>query len=83
MKNTVFSVCTALATVAFSAGTPRVTGVSLSCDAEAGLVKVGYTLADAPGVVTFDIQTNVVGEVWASVGGWLSSSKSGLSLIVR
>ena len=69
MKNTVFSVCTVFAAAAFAAGTPRVTGVSLSCDAETGLVKIGYTLADAPGVVTFDVQTNVAGDVWASVGG--------------
>ena len=55
----------------FAAGTPRVTGVSLSCDAETKTVRVDYTLADAPGVVTFDIQTNVTGDAWVSVGGKL------------
>ena len=71
MKRLVMAVCSASAAAMFAVGTPSVTGVSLSCDAETKTVRVDYTLADAPGVVTFDIQTNVTGDTWASVGGKL------------
>ena len=33
------------------------------------VVTITYTLTDAPAIVTLDIQTNVVGDVWASIGG--------------
>ena len=32
-------------------------------------VSVTYTLTEAPAIVTVDIQTNVTGDVWASIGG--------------
>ena len=69
MKGCAVSFCAAGAMAAFAAGTPRVADVQLSFDATAHLATIGYTLADAPGVVTFDIQTNVTGDAWASIGG--------------
>ena len=32
-------------------------------------VTITYTLSEAPAIVTLDIQTNVTGDVWASIGG--------------
>ena len=32
-------------------------------------VAITYTLTEAPAIVTLDIQTNVTGDVWASIGG--------------
>ena len=32
-------------------------------------VTITYTLSEAPAIVTLDIQTNVAGNVWASIGG--------------
>ncbi|MBR2839094.1 MAG: formylglycine-generating enzyme family protein [Kiritimatiellae bacterium] len=32
-------------------------------------VSVTYTLSESPAIVTMDIQTNVTGDVWASIGG--------------
>ena len=64
-----FATATALAA---QASTPEVSGVVMSQDASSRLVTVTYTLADAPAVVTLDVQTNAVvnGEtVWASIGG--------------
>ena len=55
--------------VAFAAGVPRVDNVSISQDDTTKLVTISYSLLDAPGVVTFDIQTNVSEGVWMSVGG--------------
>jgi formylglycine-generating enzyme required for sulfatase activity len=55
--------------VAFAAGVPRVDNVSISQDDTTKLVTISYSLLDAPGVVTFDIQTNVSEGVWVSVGG--------------
>ena len=52
---------------------PTVTAVNMSQPAKAGQVTITYTLADAPAVVTLDVETNVVvnGETvgWASIGG--------------
>ena len=52
---------------------PAVTAVNMSQPAKAGQVTITYTLADAPAVVTLDVETNVVvnGETvgWASIGG--------------
>ena len=47
---------------------PVVSGVTMT-QASDRLVTITYTLADAPAVVTVDIQTNATGDVWASIGG--------------
>ena len=50
------------------AAVPEVTGVTMVQDTTR-LVTITYTLADAPAVVTVDIQTNATGNTWASIGG--------------
>ena len=50
------------------AAVPEVTGVTMT-QASDRLVTITYTLSDAPAVVTVDVQTNVTGDTWASIGG--------------
>ena len=50
------------------AAVPEVSGVTMA-QASDRLVTITYTLADAPAVITLDVQTNVTGDVWASIGG--------------
>ena len=60
------------ATCAFGADAPEVTSVSMTQDDVSRLVTITYVLANAPAIVTVDIETNAVvgGEtVWASIGG--------------
>ena len=47
---------------------PEVSGVSMAQD-DNRTVTIAYTLSSAPAVVTLDVQTNVTGDVWASIGG--------------
>ena len=63
--------------LSFAAGVPRVSNVEVAQEESTGLVTVSYSLHDAPGVVTFDVQTNVSEGVWASVGGEALSSAYG------
>ena len=51
-----------------SAAVPVVTDVTMAQD-DTRLVTISYTLKDAPAVVTVDVQTNVTGDTWASIGG--------------
>ena len=55
-------------TVFADAEMPDVTAVTMS-QADSREVTISYTLANAPAIVTLDIQTNVSGDVWASIGG--------------
>ena len=53
------------------AAVPEVTGVTMT-QGNDRLVTIGYTLSDAPAVITLDVQTNYTesGETkWASIGG--------------
>lgn len=56
------------ASAALPAAVPEISGVTMA-QASDRLVTITYTLADAPAVVTVDVQTNVTGDVWASIGG--------------
>ena len=58
----------ATASAALPAAVPEISGVAMT-QASDRLVTITYTLADAPAVVTVDVQTNVTGDVWASIGG--------------
>ena len=51
-----------------SAAVPEVTGVTMSQD-DTRLVTITYSLADAPAVVTVDVQTNNEDNAWFSIGG--------------
>ena len=68
-KRTLFgTILAATASAALLAAVPNVTGVTMS-QASDRLVTITYTLSDAPAVITLDVQTNVTGDVWASIGG--------------
>ena len=64
----------ALPSASFAA-TPEVTGVTMTQATSSRLVTIEYTLADAPAVVTLDVQTNANTSAaaddpgWASIGG--------------
>ena len=60
------------AIASFAAVTPEVSGVEMTQSASSRLVTITYALANAPAVVTLDIETNCVVDgatVWASIGG--------------
>ncbi|MBQ6010730.1 MAG: formylglycine-generating enzyme family protein [Kiritimatiellae bacterium] len=50
------------------AAVPQISGVTMAQDTTR-LVTITYTLADAPAVVTVDVQTNNANGGWASIGG--------------
>ena len=64
----------ALPSASFAA-VPQVTGVTMTQATSSRLVTIEYTLADAPAVVTLDVQTNANTSAaaddpgWASIGG--------------
>lgn len=55
---------------------PEVTVSGMSQDSK-GVAIISYTLSSADAVVTLDIETNVTGNVWASIGGAAVSSAQG------
>ncbi len=56
------------ASTALTAAVPEISDVTMAQDV-ARLVTITYTLADAPAVVTVDVQTNNASGGWASIGG--------------
>ena len=60
--------CVAAAPSPSHAAVPEVSGVTM-VQLSDRRVTITYTLADAPAVITLDVQTNVTGDVWASIGG--------------
>ena len=68
-KTTIMSaLCAAACFAAAASEMPDITAVSMS-QADSREVTISYTLANAPAVVTVDIQTNAAGGAWASIGG--------------
>ena len=62
----------AMSTLSVAAATPQVSEVTIGQPFQNRDVAISYTLANAPAVVTLDIQTNAVVdgvETWASIGG--------------
>ena len=64
-KSHLFAVAALSAGAAFALPRAEVTSFSQS----GPTVTITYTLSEAPAIVTLDIQTNVTGDVWASIGG--------------
>ena len=54
------------------AATPEVTSVAMAQSSMSRLVTITYTLANAPAVVTLDVQTNANTSAAASDPGWTS-----------
>jgi len=77
---TLLSIIAAL-TVSAALALPVAENVTFTQD-NANLVTITYTLTEVPAIVTLDIQTNVTGDVWASIGndnivpGLVSSSEA-------
>ena len=68
MKKMIVS-CLALAGTVLFAAVPEVGNVTMRQPSGTRTVTISYTLVNAPAVVTLDIETNVTGNVWASIGG--------------
>ena len=68
MKKLIIASFAVASSAALPAAVPEISGVTMA-QASDRLVTITYTLADAPAVVTVDVQTNVMGDVWASIGG--------------
>ena len=68
MKKLIIASLAVATTAALSAAVPEISGVTM-VQANDRLVTITYTLADAPAVITLDVQTNVTGDVWVSIGG--------------
>ena len=66
MKAPIFLLAALIASVVTFA-MPVAENVTFSQDAK-HVVTITYTLTEAPAIVTLDIQTNVTGDVWASIG---------------
>jgi len=71
-----FAAFAAVSVASLHAAVPEVSAVTMSQDANR-LVTITYTLADAPAVITLDVQTNATGDVWASIGGEAVCNASG------
>ena len=56
------------ASATLTAAVPEISGVTMT-QANDRLVTITYKLADAPAVVTVDVQTNNANGGWASIGG--------------
>ena len=68
IKKTMVAMLTVSAGAALFAAVPEMSGVTM-VQAPDRRVTITYALADAPAVITLDIQTNVTGSAWASIGG--------------
>ena len=65
MKTSLFLVVALSSTFAVASPTATVKSATYSGD----VLNVTYELSGGPAVITFDILTNVTGDVWASIGG--------------
>ncbi|MBR3222191.1 MAG: formylglycine-generating enzyme family protein [Kiritimatiellae bacterium] len=63
------SIVCGLTALALRAAVPEVSDVTMAQDVATRTVTITYRLANAPAVVTVDIQTNATGSTWASIGG--------------
>ena len=66
MKTSLFLLSSLATTVALAF--PVVDGVTLVQETS-NAVRIDYRLSEAPAIVTLDIQTNVTGGAWESIGG--------------
>ena len=68
IKKLTIAALAAATSAALTATVPEISGVTMA-QASDRLVTITYALADAPAIITLDVQTNVTGDVWASIGG--------------
>ena len=68
MKKLVITSVVVATSAVLTAAVPEISSATMS-QASSRLVTITYTLANAPAVVTVDVQTNATGDTWASIGG--------------
>ena len=68
INNITVAALAAMATATLTAAVPEVSNATMTQAADR-LVTITYTLADAPAVITLDIQTNNTQGAWVSIGG--------------
>ena len=73
MKSFAFMVSMSLSACAFALG-PRIdpASVKMNQPVDSTTVTIEYTLQEAPGIVTLDVQTNTTSNVEADDSGWIS-----------
>lgn len=69
MKKILVASTIGLALQTFAAAVPAVSEATMAQSTTSRDVTIAYTLAEAPAVVTLDIQTNAVNGSWVSIGG--------------
>mgnify|MGYP004664298937 CR=1 FL=1 len=69
MKRLMTAVAAGAALNALAGAVPVVSEATMTQNRNSREVTIAYTLADAPAVVTLDIQTNATDGAWASIGG--------------
>ena len=82
MMNRLLLLCMATAASVASAVEPRIASTSFALNADNRLVTIKYVLADAPGIVTLDVQTNRTGIATADGPDWVSIGGEHLRAVV-
>lgn len=72
MMNRLLLLCAATVASAAFAAEPRIASTSFDLNANNRLATIRYELADAPGIVTLDVQTNRTGAASADEADWVS-----------
>ena len=54
---------------AIASAVPNISGVEVAQDETSKLVTISYCLSDAPGIVTFSLETNASEDVWLPIDG--------------
>ena len=82
MKNLIFAFSMAFAATAFALG-PRIdpSSVKMSQPIGSTTVTIEYTLQEAPGIVTLDVQTNATANAAADDSGWVSIGGENVQLV--
>jgi len=83
IKKMTVAAMAAATTATITAAVPQVTSVTMAQESSGRLVTISYTLADAPAVVTLEVQTNANTSAaeddlgWTSIGGAAVSNAKG------
>ena len=82
MKNLIFAFSMAFAATAFAHG-PRIDPASVKMSQPIGstTVTIEYTLQEAPGIVTLDVQTNATANAAVDDPGWVSIGGENVQLV--
>lgn len=79
IKKMTVAAMAAATTATITAAVPQVTSVTMAQESSGRLVAISYTLADAPAVVTLEVQTNANTSAEADDPGWTSIGGAAVS----